>query len=341
MLLGSVVIYRGVVRGIEKTNKFLIPALIGLLILAVIRSLSLDGSVAGLNYFFNPKWEKLLDYKVWLNGLSQSAWSTGAGWGLILTYATYMRKREDIVLNSYITGFGNNSASLLSGLALFPAVFALAPSLNLNAAAELAKTGPANTGLTFIWMPQLFTKAPLGEIFTLVFFLLLSAAALSSLISMLELGTRSFMDAGLSRKPAIIFVGSAGFLLGAPSALSMTFFENQDWVWSIGLILSGFFFAFAVIKYGPARFRKNLINTPDNDIPIGKWYEIIIAWVIPIEFVILIVWWFYQALGWQHDWWNPFKPFSIGTCILQWAMVLGLFLIFNRIISKRTVSADV
>jgi len=335
MALGSYIIFHGVIAGIERTNRILIPSLFLLIIFAIIRALTLPGATAGLNYFFNPNWTYLLNYKIWLNGLSQSAWSTGAGWGLILTYATYMRAREDIVLNSYITGFGNNSASLLSGMAIFPAVFALAPLLNLNAAIELAKTGPANTGLTFIWVPQLFAKAPMGSVFTIIFFLVLSFAALSSLISMLELATRIFMDVGMSRKSAILFVAIAGFIIGIPSALSMDFFENQDWVWGLGLIVSGFFFAFSVIKYGPRRFRTDIINLADNDVQVGKWYEVIIAFIIPIEFVVLIIWWFYQAFGWQHQWWNPFRVFSIGTCIFQWAIVIALFLLFNRSISKR------
>lgn len=336
--IGAYIIYHGVVAGIEKTNRVLIPSLSLLIIVAIIRALTLPGAKAGLDYFFNPNWKSLLEYKIWLNALSQSAWSTGAGWGLILTYATYMRAREDIVLNSYITGFGNNSASLLSGLAIFPAVFALAPLLQLDATVELAKTGPANTGLTFIWIPQLFAKAPAGNLFTIVFFLVLSFAALSSLISMLELATRSFMDVGMSRKSSTVFVATAGFIVGIPSALSMNFFENQDWVWGIGLILSGFFLAFSVIKYGPRRFRTNIINTADNDAQIGKWYEVIIAIIIPIEFIALIVWWFYQAQGWQQEWWNPFRVFSIGTCIFQWAIVIILFLVFNRLISKRILA---
>ncbi|MBN1349890.1 sodium-dependent transporter [candidate division KSB1 bacterium] len=337
MAIGAYIIYNGVVKGIERTNRILIPSLLVLIIIAVIRALTLDGAVEGLNYFFNPDWKMLLNHKIWLDGLSQSAWSTGAGWGLVLTYATYMRKREDIVLNSFITGFGNNSASLLSGLALFPAVFALAPKIPLDAATELAKTGPASTGLTFIWMPKLFAEAPLGKGLCLIFFLVLSFAALSSLISMLELGTRSFMDAGMTRKSAVLFVAISGFIIGAPSAISMDFFENQDWVWSIGLTLSGFFFAFAVIKFGPTRFRKKIINTPDNDIQIGIWYDIVVAILIPLEFVVLIVWWFYQALDWQLEWWNPFRVFSIGTCIFQWAAVIGLFLWFNRSIGKKLI----
>ncbi|MFQ5754056.1 MAG: sodium-dependent transporter, partial [bacterium] len=246
MGVGAFIIYRGVVKGIERATKILIPSLLLLLIVATIRALTLPGALDGLNFLFHPQWRALANYKVWLEALSQSAWSTGAGWGLILTYAVYLKQNEDIVLNSFITGLGNNSASIFAGLAIFPAVFALAPLLGLVAQDVVKITGPGNTGMTFIWIPQLFNQMKFGAFFTAVFFLALSFAALSSLIAMIELATRICMDAGMPRKRAIVVVASTAFVLGIPSAVNMSFFENQDWAWGIGLMLSGFFIAFAV-----------------------------------------------------------------------------------------------
>ncbi|RMD97210.1 MAG: sodium-dependent transporter, partial [Calditrichaeota bacterium] len=109
--IGALIIYRGIALGIERANKILIPGLGLLLVVATIRALTLPGALNGLQFFFAPDWKALINFRVWLEALSQSAWSTGAGWGLILTYAVYMREKEDIVLNSFISGFGNNSAS--------------------------------------------------------------------------------------------------------------------------------------------------------------------------------------------------------------------------------------
>ncbi|HEX3034640.1 MAG TPA: sodium-dependent transporter, partial [Thermodesulfobacteriota bacterium] len=222
-------------------------------------------AIEGLNSLFNPYWGALTNYQVWLEALTQCAWSTGADWDLILTYAVYLREKEDIVLNSFITGLGNSLASLLVGLSIFPAVFALAPLLGLVPEDALKESEPANTGLSFIWILQLFKQMPLGSFFTAIFILVLTFAALTSLIAMIELATRIFMDAGVSRKRAILIVASLGFVLGIPSAISMSFFQNQDWVWGIGLMLSGFFVSFAVIKYGPSRFRTEVVNTEGND----------------------------------------------------------------------------
>lgn len=333
---GALIIYKGVVQGIEKANKILIPSLIGLMIIISIRALTLPGAVNGLNFFFNPEWKLLLNHEVWLNALSQSAWSTGAGWGLLLTFAIYTKKNEDIVLNSVITGFGNNSASILSGLVFFPAVFALAPQLGVDPKAIISEAGPANTGLTFIWLPELFAKIPMGRVFMPFFFLALSFAALSSLLAMIEMVTRIFMDMGIVRKKAISIVWVFGFIMGIPSAISMGFFGNQDWAWGIGLMVSGCLFAIAIIKYGVTNFRTNIINATGNDAYVGKWYDYIIKFIIPIEFIILIVWWFWQSVQWTPDtWWNPFGEYTLGTCMFQWAIVIIAFVLLNNKIVSR------
>ncbi len=326
MLIGSYIIYRGVVRGIEKVNKYLIPSLFILLVIAAIRSITLPGASSGLNFMFKVKLSDLLDYKIWLQGLTQSAWSTGAGWGLLLTYAVYVKKKEDIVLNSIITGFGNNSASLLAGISVVCIVFALRPAEAMDL---IQQTGPANTGLSFIWFPALFNQMVFGRIFQVIFFLALSFAALSSLIAQIELATRNVMDIGLSRKNSIMIVGISAFIFGIPSALYIRFFENQDWVWGLGLLVSGMFIALAAIKYGVVKFRDNLVNTIGNEVTVGKWFDFIVKFLIPLEFLFLIVWWFSVAIsGNPRTWWNPFFPGSVGTCVLQWGLIFIIFILF-------------
>ena len=155
---------------------------------------------------------------------------------------------------------------------------------------------------------------------------------------MIELAARSLMDMGWSRKRAVSFVWFAVFLLGAPSAINLEFFQNQDWVWGLALMVSGFLIAFAVNKYGAAKFSRNLINTEGNDLNVGSWYTIIMKYIIPLEFFVLIIWWFYQAIA-VYDpagWWNPLHTFSVGTCILQWGIVIGLFLLLNNRIFDQT-----
>jgi len=333
LLIGGYIIYKGVVKGIERVNKYLVPSLFILLIIAAIRSVTLPGAIDGLNFLFKIKLSDLLDYQIWLQGLTQAAWSTGAGWGLLLTYGVYVKKKEDITMNSVIACFGDYSASLLAGIAVICIVFALRPT---DAMELIQQPGPANTGLSFIWFPALFNQIVFGRIFQIIFFLALLFAALSSLIAQIELATRNIMDIGLTRKNAILIVGIAAFVCGIPSALFMDFFINQDWVWGLGLIVSGMFVALAAIRYGIVKFRDKLVNTEGSDIIIGNWFDIIAKYIIPLEFVILIIWWFSVAIqGNPETWWNPFNPASVGTCIIQWGLVFVAFILLNNWLMKR------
>lgn len=338
MIVGVSIIYKGIVNGVEKANKILVPSLVVILLILLVRSLTLPNAIDGIKYFFTPKLEFLLDFKVWMNALTQNAWDTGAGWGLILTYAVYMKKREDIALNSALIGFGNNSVSLIAGLIIFSTVFALS---SVDAMSQITESGPANTGLTFIYLPILFSKLSGSEsvniFFASLFFLALSFAATSSLVSLIELTTRTFMDFGLPRKKSVLLVGSLGFLLGVPSALNIDFFINQDWVWGVGLIISGGFISFTVSRFGVDKFRREIINGPGADIQIGKWYNFVIKYLIPLQVVTLLGWWLTSSISWDPEWWNPFHAENLGTCIAQWSIALITFFLLNKKLVKLTL----
>jgi NSS family neurotransmitter:Na+ symporter len=325
--LGGYIIYRGILKGVEKYSKIMIPTLFILLIIAAVKALTLPGSEVGRDYFFNFELVKLSNYKIWLEGLSQSAWSTGAGWGLFLTYSIYARKEENITGNSFITGFGNNLASIIAGLAIIPTVFAL--SASIPAAHESLTAG--NQGLAFIIIPQLFIKMSGGGIFSSVFFLALFIAAISSLISMIELAVRILIDFGLNRKKATLIICIISFLLGAPSAISIDIFNNQDWVWGLGLLLSGAFFAFAVIKIGANAFIDDWLQ-PTGNVTIYKViFKLLFYICIPVEFLIMLGWWFWQSIQWDPaTWWNPLSIYSMGSVILQWLIILMIGFLFNQ-----------
>ena len=244
-----------------------------------------------------------------------------------------MRRDEDIVLNSVITGLGNNSASLLAGLVVVPTVFAF-----LSTEEALSVMGQGNNGLAFIWIPRLFDQIAGGGLFAVIFFLALSVAALSSLIAMLELGVRLCMDMGLSRGRGLGIIAAMAFLFGIPSALWMSVFDNQDWVWGVGLMVSGVFIAFAVWRYGPDRFRRECINAGGSDLAVGRWFNGLIRVVIPLEFVAMLSWWFWLSASTfdREGWWNPFRTSSVGTCVMQWGIALGLLGAFNAVLARRS-----
>lgn len=334
VLMAAAVIARGVVKGIERANRVLIPMLFVLLLVAVARSVTLPGAGRGLGFLFNPDLSLLASHRTWLEALTQSAWSTGAGWGLILTYAVYVKRDEDVVLNSAAIGLGNNTASLLAGMAIVPTAFAI---LSENEA--LAAMAAGNTGLTFIWIPQLFERVPAGGLFLPLFFLALFCAALSSLIAMFELAARILMDTGMPRRRAIRWVAGAVVAGGAPSAASMAVFDNQDWVWGLALMISGLFIALAVRQIGVERFRRELVDVSDGHLRAGRAWEWLVTWLLPVEFLAMFAWWTYQAVAVfdPAGWWNPLRVSSLGTCLLQWGVALALLLAFNRRIAAASL----
>jgi len=333
MSLGVFVVSRGV-KGIETAAKVLIPSLIIMVVVLAIKALTLPGASRGLAFLFTPHWADLADYRIWLEALTQNAWDTGAGWGLALTYAVYMRKREDTALNAFVIGFGNNSMSLLAGIMVLCTVFSIMPE-----AADVI-VGAGNEGLTFIWVPQLFAQIPWGQFFMAVFFLALVFAAWTSLVSMIELASRVLQDMGLSRGRAIGIVGVTGLLCGVPSALNMAVFQNQDFVWGVGLMLSGFFFAVTVLRYGVTDWREKFINTGHSDIHIGAWWDWAIRLVV-VEAVVLISWWFVQVAGegWAANL-TLFSTANIGTTLIQWAVVLAVILGLNRFLVRKSLGGE-
>jgi NSS family neurotransmitter:Na+ symporter len=312
------------VRGIEAATKILIPSLFVLIIVLAIRAVTLPGAERGLNFLFTPSWEGLSNPRVWLEALTQNAWDTGAGWGLITCYAIYLRKREDTALNAFMLGFGNNSVSLLAGIMVLCTVFSIMP----DAATQIV--GAGNEGLTFIWVPQLFAQMPAGRFFMLLFFLALFFAAWTSLISMIELTARVLEDGGVARRNALLMVAVVGFAAGVPSALDRDIFNNQDFVWGVGLMVSGLFFAITVLRYGVTRFRETHINTPDSDIRIGAWWDWVIRLVV-VEALVLVAWWFWNVR--TEPLWGAF---GVGSMLVQFAVAAGVLYALNGWLVRRT-----
>ncbi|MFC1557575.1 sodium-dependent transporter [candidate division KSB1 bacterium] len=336
MGLGAVAIWKGV-TSIERVNRVLIPVLFLIIVISVIRALTLQGSWDGIAYLFNPQWNQLAQPKIWVEALTQNAWDTGAGWGLFLTYAAYMSQKQGVVKNAFVTGIGNNMVSLLAAMMVFGTVFAILQTEMGMARPEILEimktSGPASTGLTFIWMPQLFARMFLGSPIAVLFFLGLSFAGFSSLIAQLELPARVFIDAGMKRSTSIILVVGISYIVGIPSAINLNILSNQDFVWGTALILSGAFVAFMVIRHGIIDLRKKeLIDK--NDWHLGKWWDIVLKFFIPIAAAVLLVWWLSQSAV-VEQWYNPFSSYSIMTCLFQWAVILAALFMVNHWIVKK------
>jgi NSS family neurotransmitter:Na+ symporter len=335
----AVIVYRGIEKGVERINKILIPALFILLILSMIRALLLPGAMEGIAYLFTPKMDSLLNGKTWISALAQSAWSCSAGMGMAITYGAYTRRKDDTNLNTFLTGLGDTTIALVAGIMIFATVFGLAPSIG---AAEAA-VEEGGSGLTFIHLPNLFGEMPGGALIAIAFFLAMAFAALTSMIATYENAVKNFVDAGWDRKKAIRVLTAGMLVLGLPSALIIlpvgpdgaklpVFLDNQDFVWGLGLVLSGGFIYYMVFKYGITRFRKNIINSRYSDIKIGKWFDILFKYIIPMELLVMSGWFVFQTItDPTEEWW---MGGIIGFLVMlgQWALAIaGLIWLGNRL----------
>ncbi len=326
MVIGGFIIYKGVSGGIEKATKIMIPTLFVLITALMIRGITLPGATDGLVYLFTPNFGDLANPTVWLEAFTQAAWSTGAGWALLMTYAVYTKEKEDLGVNCFVIGFGDVLIGIIAAMAILPTVYSLSATTEIAEAA----LGSGNNGLIFVYLTALFGNMPAGTIVAAVFFLALAIAAISSLLSMIEVGVLNLQDAGFSRKKATLWICLVGFLAGIPSAYSINFLDNQDFVWGVALLISGLLISFVMMRYGVDKILAEEINHENSDMKIGAWW----GWCIrafPVMFAVVFGWWMWQSVTWYpDDWWNPLEVFSPGTMLMQWALLIIFMLIFNN-----------
>ncbi|WP_192346488.1 sodium-dependent transporter [Algoriphagus sp. Y33] len=233
ILMTILIVLGGVSGGIEKASKFLMPVLFIIIIFIAGRSVTLEGASAGIEYYLKPDFSKISGAVI-LQALGQAFFSMSVGWGLMITFGSYLPKKSNVIQSGgWIAGM-DTSVALLGGLMIFPALFALLPGKDPAA-------GPA---LVFDVLPKVFDAMPGGNIVGGLFFILLMVAALTSTISMLEVPVAYLIDdRKWNRKRATWTVGISAMALSVPSALSQipgTFFANLH-INFFGNRLEGFF----------------------------------------------------------------------------------------------------
>lgn len=280
------VVRAGVRQGIEKLSKYLIPLLFAMLILLLVFSLSLADAVQGIRFYLIPDFERLYDPFIWTAAFGQAFFSLGVGFGILLTYGSYMQD-ENIAKSAGIITFADLLVSILAGIVIFPIVF----SFGLDPAAGVQ--------LAFVTLPPVFHEISFGILLGTVFFLLLFFAALTSAVSMLEVPVATLIDQyGLERKKAAAFASMIIILIGLPSALSYTalklelfgtpFLDIKDYAFgTIGLIIGGLILS---ITAGWFIDRSIIFKEIGGSKTMQKLFMIIIKFIIPtILFIILTI----------------------------------------------------
>ena len=288
MFLTILIISAGIVKGIQKVVKVLMPLLLFIIGILIIRSLTLPGAFEGLEFYLKPDFSKIT-LNTFTAAISQSFFTLSLGMGCMITYGSYLSKNDNINDSAaYVIGFDTLFA-ILAGLAIFPAVFALGFDPG------------AGPGLTFITLPAVFANMPLGNIFGMLFFLLITIAALTSSISLLEVVVAYVIDEkNWSRKKASYILGGFIFLAGIPTILGYSVFSNfsflgkdvldtYDWFTnSIFLPVGGLLTSIFVGYVWQAKNAAREANKARGKISIGNGYTILIKYIVPIAIFIIL-----------------------------------------------------
>lgn len=205
----------GVQRGIERINRWLMPLLVIIIAVLAVYALFLPNAGAGVRFLFAPDWSVLNRPQVYVAALGQAFFSLGIGMAIFLTYGSYMPRSFSLTSSALAIAFGDSLFAIIAGLAIFPAVFSL--GVDPTAGPELA----------FITLPQIFLEMPGGRVIGAVFFLLLTAAAFTSMMALLEVPVSMAVHRlKLRRWTAAALVGLVVFALGLPSAMSFGILEE-------------------------------------------------------------------------------------------------------------------
>jgi NSS family neurotransmitter:Na+ symporter len=210
LAMNIAIVAKGIAGGIEKAGKILMPTLFILLVLVAARSMTLPGAGAGIDFLFKPDFSAVSG-ATFLAALGQAFFSLSLGMGCMITYGSYLGKSENLPQNALIISMLDTGVALLAGLAIFPALFAFGMEPAVGA------------GLVFVVVPQIFAAmGGIGTLFSAIFFVALSVAALTSSVSLLEVVVAYLIDQrGWERKKSVYTAGGIMVVTGILSSLSM------------------------------------------------------------------------------------------------------------------------
>ncbi len=303
MGLTMFIVAAGIEKGIEKYTKILMPLLLAIIVTICVRSLTLPGSAEGLRFLFKPDFTKLTDpnkifginYSIVLSALGQAFFSLSIGMGTLITYGSYISKKDNLGNSAFIVSFADTFIAILAGVAIFPAVFAfgIQPS-----------AGPA---LVFKTLPNIFLEMPGGSVFSVLFFVLLSVAALTSSISVLEVVVAFLVEQyNMVRKKATTIAGLLIAILGVFCALSGSRYSinmlGTDFFGILEILATKFLLPLGGLAiviflgwfYGKGRTWREVSNRGKLTVWYLNIYIFLIKYIAPIAIVSVFL---YEVIG--------------------------------------------
>ena len=337
-IIAFIILFAGVKRGIELANRIFIPMLCIVFLMVVIRAVTLDGAMLGLDAFFKPDLSKLANPTVWVAAYGHIFFSLSIAFAIMITYSSYLPKKSDITNNAFITGFANSGFELLAGIGVFTALDFMATQADM-AVADVADAG---VGLAFVVFPEIVNQMPgMNGLFGALFFLSLVLAGITSLVSISETYIAGVSDKfNISRNKSVIFgVGLAAIistLFATRGGLyfldAADYFINQFGVAAIGLV-EVVLIAWAFKKLDIFEKHANAVS----DIQLGAWWKICLGVVTPIVLGYMMFGLLRTNLMGLHDtdngnyegYSNTFILFG-GWSVALFALVMGILMTFSK-----------
>ncbi|WP_152655050.1 sodium-dependent transporter [Oceanobacillus sp. CFH 90083] len=278
-----IILFGGIRKGIEIANRICIPLLVIVFLIIVVRAVTLPGAMQGLDAFFSPDFEAMKSPDVWIAAYGQIFFSLSIAFAIMIAYSSYLPKKSDITNNAFIVGFGNSGFELLAGIGVFGILGFMAFSSGL----DLNEVVAGGVGLAFVVFPAIINELPaLNGFFGALFFVSLTLAGITSLISISEAYVSSIVDKfNISRTRAVIIgVGlSAIVSLLYATRGGLFFLDNVDYfINQFGVAMLGLVEVILVVWIlRKSNMLKNHANSV-SDIRLGAWWTISLAIVTPI-----------------------------------------------------------
>lgn len=280
----------GVSKGIARANLIFMPLLVVMFVVLVVQSLFLPGAVDGLNALFTPNWAALADPGVWAAAYGQIFFSLSVGFGIMVTYSSYLERKTDLTGSGFVVAFANSSFELLAGIGVFAALGFMAQASGTSV--DDVATG--GIGLAFVAFPTLISQAPLGPFIGVLFFGSLVFAGLTSLISLVEVVIAAVRDKlSIGRVPATLAVGipMAGLsLLLFPTTTGLYLLDVVDeFVNKFGILAGALATVIAVVVVARKLPLLSRHISRVSSVPVGKLWMLLAGVISPIALTYILV----------------------------------------------------
>jgi len=325
----------------------IIPWLI--LIVLVVRGVTLPGAIEGLKFYLTPRFGALLDYRVWLAAYSQVFFSLTIGFGVQITYASFLQKESDVVNNAFLVSFANNATSFVGGLAVFSTLGYYAHQSGLPVS-EVVKSGPQ---LAFVTYPTIISMLPVAaSVFGILFFVMLLTLGIDSAFSLVEAGAASIIDKfKIKRIHANIGFGVLALVVGLifTTKAGLYWLDIVDYFMNnYGLLVVGILQCFAVAYFYSHKDAdvqrhfdsgdKSIFSIPTkivelrqyanskSDFTIGRWWDFSVKYLTPIVVGILFITNIYNRFMTSYGGYSRLAEFLGGWLILIVFIVVAVML---------------